>query len=93
MFIYFIASFCASCAAGEIWEKGHLSESEYAWWGGCCLYAALIENGCCCLYGIMYTGQIREKKGIDGSCFGDCMAGCFCPCCAHTRNLREVRGT
>ena len=41
----------------------------------------------------MYTGQIREKKGIDGSVIGDCMTGCCCPCCAHTRNLREVRGT
>ena len=42
---------------------------------------------------MMYTTQVREKKGIEGDCMGDTCAGCCCFCCAHTRNLSEVRGT
>eukprot|EP01084_Bolivina_argentea_P121360 215053_1 len=89
------ASCCPSCAAGEIWDIGGLSgdNNEWAWWIGCCLYISLVQHVGCCLYSCLYTGQLREKKGIQGSCMGDFCEWCFCPCCTHVRNLREVRGT
>ena len=87
------ASFCASCAAGEIWDQGNFgSGGEWDWWIGCCIYGAIVQQ-CCCLYGMVFTQQLRDKKGIQGSMCGDCVEWTFCPCCVHTRNLREVRGT
>ena len=88
------ASFCPSCAAGEIWDLGELSaDSGWRWWIGCCLYISLVQHIGCCLYSCLYTGQLREKRGIQGTAMEDCCQWCFCPCCVHTRNLREVRGT
>ena len=75
---------CPACAAGEIYEKGEL--------GSCCA-------GCCLFYfvGILYpfifTGPLRAKRGIEGTCLNDTLLCFFCGCCQMTRDLREVRGT
>ena len=84
-------SFCSSCAAGEIWEQGGLgNDTKWDWSIGCCIYCAII-NPCWCVYGALFTEKLREQEGIDGSRCKDCMEGTFCLCCAHVRNLREVR--
>eukprot|EP01084_Bolivina_argentea_P121363 215060_1 len=88
------ASCCPACAGGEIWEQGQLGTGEWAWWVGCCLFCVLGDH-CCgpCFYAVLFTGNLREKRGIEGGFCGDCLECCFCGCCTHTRNLREVRGT
>ena len=75
---------CPCCAAGEIYEKGEL--------GSCCA-GCLLFYCIGCLYPCIFTGPLRNKKGIDGSCCGDCVTWYCCSCCQMTRELREVRGT
>ena len=75
---------CPCCAAGEIYEAGDLGSCFV----GCILYSFLA-----CCYPCIFTGPLREKKGIEGSCCGDCMLMWCCGCCQMTRELREVRGS
>ena len=89
------ASCCPCCAAGEIWQKGDLSgdNDDSAWWFGCCLFAIGVHHCGYCAYSCVFTEPLRRKRGIQGSCFEDYCQWIWCPCCVHTRNLREVRGT
>eukprot|EP01084_Bolivina_argentea_P179797 310661_1 len=75
---------CPSCAAGEIYRDGDLGSFAV----GCILFSLL---GIC--HPCIVTGPLREKRGIEGSCFGDTITLCCCPGCQLTRELREVRGT
>ncbi|CAG8560180.1 3733_t:CDS:2 [Paraglomus occultum] len=42
----------------------------------------------CCLR-IMTRGDIRARKGINGSCMGDCCTHFCCGCCALIQERRE----
>ena len=75
---------CPACAAGEIYEKGEL---------GSCIVGCLLFSCIGMLYPCIFTGPLRAKKGIEGSCMSDTLLCCCCPMCQMTRELREVRGT
>eukprot|EP00483_Globobulimina_turgida_P013198 UN13222 len=75
---------CPACAAGEIYRDGDLGSFAV----GCILFCLLSICHPC-----IVTGPLREKRGIEGSCFGDTITFCCCAGCQLTRELREVRGT
>ena len=36
-------------------------------------------------------GRVREQRGIEGSCMGDCLVHAFCGCCALVQEAREIK--
>lgn len=39
---------------------------------------------------MMKRRAIRQRFGIGGSSFNDCVAACFCPCCLLVQQEKEV---
>ncbi len=48
-----------------------------------------ILSCCCPIATICVRGNVREKKGIDGSCMGDFCSIFFCGCCTLIQMNRE----
>jgi len=49
---------------------------------------AMATNPCCA--GPILRGAIREKEGIDGSFFCDCVSWIFCPPCSLIQEARQT---
>jgi hypothetical protein len=58
--------------------------------GNCC-GAAVCFTLCPFLVLCASHQGLRTAYGIQGSCFGDCMAGCVCSYCAQLQQAREVQ--
>lgn len=89
-----LTCWCPCISAGEIMEKG-LGESFISgvltWIG---LYIIAPSFGCpigCCVYPLIFTQRLRERRQIDGNYCKDCLSITFCQLCQMTRELREVR--
>ncbi|XP_046333416.1 uncharacterized protein [Haliotis cracherodii] len=58
----------------------------------CCLYGFLSMT-CVGLWSMtMVRGKIRQAKGIEGSCIGDCVLIMFCTLCTLVQEGQEVEG-
>ncbi len=57
----------------------------------CMLYGCLSILGPISLWSrSMVRGQIREARGIEGSCLNDCVTHCFCGLCALVQEGQEI---
>eukprot|EP01083_Nonionella_stella_P309354 1095310_1 len=75
---------CPPCAAGEVYRDADLGSFAY----GCASFCVL-----CWAHPCQTTAELREKRGIEGSCCAETCTWFCCYWCHATRELREVRGT
>ena len=79
---------CSPCAYGDMAAIAPANSIMFA--GNCCM------AGCCFmampqLFLCAAHQGLRTAFNIDGSCIGDCFAGCFCPLCALLQQSRECQ--
>eukprot|EP01084_Bolivina_argentea_P271501 462012_1 len=55
-----------------------------------CLMNQIVFFNLFCLGPVAIRNIVREGYGIDGTCIGDVLSTCFCPCCTGIQLRSEV---
>ncbi|KAL6701635.1 PLAC8 family domain-containing protein [Trichoderma pleuroticola] len=88
----FKTTFCPCITYGKTQHRmKHGNLNDYSCCNASCvIFACLAHCGLTCIPTTMQRGDIREKHGLEGGCFGDFCKSCWCNCCVLIQNEKEL---
>ncbi|KAL7939393.1 PLAC8 family domain-containing protein [Trichoderma chlorosporum] len=88
----FLTTCCPCITYGKVQHRmKHGNLDDYSCCNfSCVIFACLAHCGLQCIPTTMQRGDIREKHGLEGGCFGDFCKSCWCNCCVLIQSEKEL---